>query len=112
MQQSVGDIGEIVQPVAQIGIGLALQLGARVVLDPLDRGLGGQPAAHRLAQPAQPAAVVRDHPEGFEHVAMLARPPSSLRSISSSTEARIASIAESSRASSRIHVVGDDLRHR
>ena len=74
MQQSVGDIGEIVQPVAQIGIRLPLQLGARVVLDPLDRGFGGQPRTHRFAQPAQPASVMRDHPEGFQHVAMFARP--------------------------------------
>ena len=43
-----------------------------------------------------------------------ARPdsPSSLRSIRSSTEARMAPIAVSSRCSSEFDVVGDDLRHR
>ena len=99
MQQPIGEIVEVVQPIAQIGIGLALQLGARVVLHALDRRLRGQAAADRLAQPAQPAAVMRDHAEGFEHVAVLARRPTrSVRSTSSSTEARIASIAVSSRS--------------
>ncbi len=75
MQQAVGDVGEIVQPIAQIRIGLALQLRARVILDPLDRSLGGQAGAHRLAQPAQPAAIVRNHAEGLEHIAVLAADP-------------------------------------
>ena len=73
MQQPIGEIVEIVQPVAQIRIGLALQLGARIVLDALDRRLGGEPAADRLAQPAQPAAIMRDHPEGFQNLDMFAR---------------------------------------
>ena len=72
MQQAIGDVGQVVQPIAQVGVGLALQLGAGVVMDPLDRGLRGQAGAHRLAQPAQPAAIVRDHAEGLQHVAVLA----------------------------------------
>ena len=35
-------------------------------------GLGGQAGPHRLAQAAQPAAVVGEHAVGLEHVAMLA----------------------------------------
>ena len=42
MQQPVGDVGEIVQPVAQIRVGLALQPRARVILNLLDRGFRGQ----------------------------------------------------------------------
>ena len=72
MQQAIGDVGQVVQPIAQVGVGLALQLGARVVLHPLDRRLGGQARTHRLAQPAQPAAIVGDHAERLEHVAMFA----------------------------------------
>ena len=72
MQQAIGDVGQVVEPIAQIGISLALQLGAGVVLDALDRGLSGQAGAHRLTQPAQPAAIVRDHSEGLQHVAVLA----------------------------------------
>ena len=72
MQQPIGDVGQVVQAVAQIGVGLTLQPGARVVLHPLDRRLGRQPAGDRLAQAAQPTAVVGDHPERLEHLAMLA----------------------------------------
>ena len=52
MQQAIGDVGQVVEPIAQIRISLALQLGAGVVMDALDRGLRGQAGAHRLAQPA------------------------------------------------------------
>ena len=72
MQEPIGDVGQVVQPVAQVGVGLALQPGAGVVMDPLDRGLCGQARTHRLAQPAQPAAIVRDHPERLKDVSMLA----------------------------------------
>ena len=72
MQEPVGDVGKVVQPVPQIGVGLALKPGARVVLNTLDRGLRGQPRTHGLSQPTEPSAVMRDHPEGFEHVTMLA----------------------------------------
>ena len=109
MQQPVGEIVEIVQPLAQIGLGLALQFGAGVVLHALDRGFGGQAASHRLAQPAQPAAVMREHAEGFQHLAMLARPDVAACSISTSIEWRMASIAVSSRSISRFDVLGDEL---
>ena len=73
VQQAVGEIVEIVQPVAQIGIGLAHHLGPRVALDALDRRLRGQARHHGLAQPPQPAAVMGEHPERLEHLPMLAR---------------------------------------
>ena len=75
MQEPVGDVGQIMQPIAQIRIGLSLQLGARIVLNALDRGLGGEARTHRLPQTTQPAAVMRDHAERLEHVAVLARDP-------------------------------------
>ena len=74
MQQAVGEIVEIVQPLAHRGFGAALQLGAGVVLDALDRRLGGEAGVDGLAQTAQPAAVMGDHAEGLQHVAMFARP--------------------------------------
>ena len=111
MQETVGDVGQIVQPVAQIGIGLALQLGARVVLHPLDRRLGGEARTHRLAQPAQPAAIVRDHAEGFEHVAVLA----GLAVVGAIDEVVDRGAHRADRRLEplqlRIDVVGDDLRH-
>ena len=72
MQQTVGKIVEIMQPLAYIGLGLPLQFGARVVLHALDRGFGRQSSRHRLAQPAQPAPVMREEPECFQHIAMFA----------------------------------------
>ena len=72
MQQAIGDVGQVVKAVAQIGVGLTLQLGARVVLHALDRRFGGQAAGDCFAQPAQPAAVVSDHAERLEHLAMFA----------------------------------------
>ena len=70
--QPVGQVVEIVQPLAQIGIGLAQHAGARVGLHALDRRLGGQAGRHRLAQAVQPAAVIGEHAIGLEHLAVLA----------------------------------------
>ena len=112
MQKPVGDVGQIVQAVAQVGIGLPLKLGAGVVLDALNRSFRGEARTHRLAQPAQPAAVVGDHAEGLEHVAMLAG------------DAVVVAVDQvvdrgAHRADRRFqpvelqfHVVGDDLGHR
>ena len=70
--QPVGEIVEIVQPLAQIRIGDAQHPGAGVGLHALDRGLGGQAGAHGFLEPVHPAAVVGEHAVGFEHVAVLA----------------------------------------
>ncbi len=71
-QQAVGEIVEIVQALAQIGIGLAQHAGAGVRLHALDGGLGGQAGRHRLFELVHPAAVMGEHAIGFEHVAVLA----------------------------------------
>ncbi len=74
VEQAVGQLVEVVQAVAQVGVGLADELRARVALDALDRGLGGEAGHHGLAQAAQPAAVVGEHAEGLQHLAVLAGP--------------------------------------
>ncbi len=71
-QQAVGEIVEVVQPVAQERIDLALQTGAHVALHLLDRRLGRQAVADRLVHAPHPAAVVGEHAVGLQHVAMLA----------------------------------------
>ena len=73
-QQPVGQIVEIMHALAQIGIGRAHHAGAVVVLHALDRGFGGQAGLDRLAQPVHPAAVMREHAEGFEHLGIFACP--------------------------------------
>ena len=70
--QPVGEVVEIVQPLAQKGIGLAQHARAGVGLHALDRGLRGQAGHHRFFELVHPAAVVGEHAIGFEHVAMLA----------------------------------------
>ena len=70
--QAVGEIVEIVQPLAQIGIGGAHHARAGVGLHALNAGLRGEARHHRLAQPVRPALVVREHAVGFQHVTVLA----------------------------------------
>ena len=70
--QPVGEIVEVVQALAQIGIGRAQHARAGVGLHALDRGFGGEAGRHRLVEPVHPAAVVGEHAVGFEHVAVLA----------------------------------------
>ena len=53
--QPVGEVVEIVQPLAQIRIGDAQHAGAGVGLHALDAGFGGQAGADRFAQPCRPA---------------------------------------------------------
>ena len=72
VQQAVGEVVEVVQPVAQIGVGLAQHAGAVVRLHALDGGLRGQARQHRLAHAAQPALIVGEHAEGLEHLPVLA----------------------------------------
>ena len=71
-QQAVGQVVEVVQALAPVGVGLAQHARAGVVLHPLDGGLGGQAALDRLLHAPQPAAVVGEHAVGLEHVAVLA----------------------------------------
>ena len=71
-EQPVGEIVEIVQPVAQERVGLPLHLRARIVLHALDRRLGGEAVADRLLQTPRPAAILGEHLVGFENLAVLA----------------------------------------
>ena len=70
--QPVGEIVEIVQPLAQIRVGGAQHARAGVGLHALDAGFGGEAGHHGLADLMQPALVVGEHAIGFEHVAVLA----------------------------------------
>ncbi len=74
MQQAIGELVEVVQPFAQVRVGLPHQFGARVALHPLDRRFRRQPRADRLRQAAQPAPIMRDHAETLQNFAMFARP--------------------------------------
>ena len=71
-QQTIGEVVEIVQPLAQIGVGLPQHAGAGVGLDALDRRLRGQSGHHGFFELVHPAAVMGKHPIGFQHVAVLA----------------------------------------
>ena len=72
VQQAVGEIVEIVQALAQIGVGLAQHAGAVVGLHPLDRRFRRQAGGHRLAHAPQPALVVGEHAEGLQNLPVLA----------------------------------------
>ena len=70
--QPVGEVVEIVQSFTQKWIGLPQHSRARVGLHAFYRGFSGEPGQHSFFQLVRPAAVVGEHPIGFEHVAMLA----------------------------------------
>ena len=71
-QQAVGQFVEVAQPLVPVGVGLAQHARAGVVLHALDRRLGRHAALDRLVHATQPAAIVREHAIGFQHLAMLA----------------------------------------
>ena len=71
-QQAVGQVVDVVQALARIRIGLAEHAGARIVAHALHRGFGGEAGEQRLLEPPAPAAVMGEHAEGFQHLAMLA----------------------------------------
>ncbi len=72
VHQPVGELVEVVQALAQIGIGGAQHARAGVGLHALDRGFGGEAGRHRLFEAVHPAAVIGEHAVGLEHVAVLA----------------------------------------
>ncbi len=69
--QAAGEIFEIVQPFAQERIADAGDAQAQFILHALDRGFGGKPRMHRIAQPLLPALILREEadtprsPRGF-----------------------------------------------
>ncbi len=67
-QQAVGQVLEVVQPLADIGIAGVGEAGAVLVADAVDGGLCGQARAHRLFQRPVPAPVVGEHPIGLQHL--------------------------------------------
>ena len=71
--QPVREIVEIVQALAQIRVGLAQHAGAVVGLHALDGRFRGEAGLHRLVHLVGPAAIVREHAIGFQHLAVLAR---------------------------------------
>ena len=71
-EQAVGEIVDVVQPLARMRVDLAEHAGAGVVPHTLHRRLRRQAGEQRLVQPAPPAVVVGEHAERFEHLAMLA----------------------------------------
>ena len=71
-EQPVGEIVDVVQPLAGMRIDLAEHAGAGVVPHALHGGLCGQPGEQRFVQPPPPAMIVREHAERLEHLAMLA----------------------------------------
>ena len=68
----MGQIVEIAQPLADIGIGDMGHAGLIVELDALDRGLGGQAGLDHRLDALKPAAVMSEHPVGLEDIAVLA----------------------------------------
>ncbi len=67
-QQAVGQILEVVQPLADIGVAGLGEAGAVLVADPVNGRLGGQARAHRLLQRPVPAPVVGEHAIGLQHL--------------------------------------------
>ena len=70
--QAMAEILEVMQAIAQIGIGGAQHARAGIRLHALDRGLRGEAGGDRFVQPVRPAVIVGEHPVGFQHVAVLA----------------------------------------
>ncbi len=72
LQQTVGQVFQIVQPFTQIGVGDLAHAQARVLMHLLHGRFGGQARTNGLADTPDPAGVVGEHAEGFQHFAMLA----------------------------------------
>ena len=70
--QAMAEILEVMQPLAQIGIGRAQHARAGVGLHAFHCGFRGEAGANRLVQLVRPALIIGEHAVGFEHVAMLA----------------------------------------
>ena len=71
-EHAVREIVDVVEALAQIGIGLAHHPRARIGLHALDAGFRRQAGIDGLADAPLPTLVIRQHAHGLEHVAMLA----------------------------------------
>ena len=72
-QQPVGEILQVTQPLADIGIGRLAEPCANIVEAALHARLGGEARPDRFADALEPAAIVDEHAEGLEDLALLAR---------------------------------------
>ena len=72
-QHPVGEVLQVAQPLADVGIGRLAKPRANIVEAALHARLGGEARADRLAYALEPAAVVDEHAEGFQDLALLAR---------------------------------------
>ena len=72
-QQAIGEILQVAQPLADVGIGRLAEPRAHVVEGALHARFAGEARSDRLAHPLDPAAVVGEHAEGLEDLAVLAR---------------------------------------
>jgi len=68
-QQPHGQVVDVVQALAQVGVWLAQEAVAHVGMDTLCRRLGGEAGIDGLADAAHPAAVIGEHAEGLQHFA-------------------------------------------
>ncbi len=109
--QPVREIVEIVQPLAQIRVGLAHHAGAVVRLHALDGRLGGEAGLHGLVHLVGPAAIVREHAIGFQHLAVLAA-IGDLAPLQHHVEVGAQGVERGVDALQfLLRIVGDDLRH-
>ena len=67
-QETVVEVLEVVQPLAQIGIAGLADAGAMFRAHPLDRRFRRQAGMDRVVQRLVPAAAMGQHLVGFEHL--------------------------------------------
>ncbi len=72
-QQAIGEILQVAQPLTDVGVGRLAEPRAHVVEGALHAGFAGETRGDRLAHPLDPAAIVGEHAEGLEDLALLAR---------------------------------------
>ena len=70
---AVGEILQVAQPLADIGIGRLAEPCTHIVETTLHARLGGEARPDRFADALEPAAIVDEHAEGFQDLALLAR---------------------------------------
>ena len=109
VHQPVGQFIEIVQALAQIGVGDAQHAGAGVGLHALGGSLGGQAGHDGFVQAVLPATVIGEHAVGFEHLAMLAG-VGDLAALQQQVEVRAHGLDRSVEPLQfLLHVVGDEV---
>ena len=72
LEQAIGEVLEVVQPLAQIGVPLIPEPGAGVVVDLFHRRFGCQAAVDRFADSGEPSRIFGEHAVGFQNVPVFA----------------------------------------